>query len=423
LVWIYDPEQVHQLLNSSFAQFRADRGVVTLERQLDRDRKALEGYREHLRCDVGDFDEYWALRREADDIRRDATRSRDRERLSAARDALASLRPGDVIYLPRARRRGLAVVLTSREGRPTVLTRDRKFFRIAPKDFDEPPTALTRIPLPRGSVRSARYRRDLAARLASLKTEPPRQRTPRLSADALARAADLEARADAHPVARCPDLAEHERWAERATRLERRIANLDRRIRTRTETLARQFDRVLSVLERLDYVRGFSLTERGERLARIYGEGDILMAEAIAEGKLRGVSAAGFAALASTLVYESRERTPRAAEMPTGALKERYRELQRLWARIRKVEEANGVELCRELDAGFAATVFHWAEGKTLEDALAESAMAPGDFVRTCKQLLDLLRQIEQVAEDETRELARSAHEAVNRGVVAYTGV
>lgn len=81
------------------------------------------------------------------------------------------------------------------------------------------------------------------------------------------------------------------------------------------------------------------------------------------------------------------------------------------------------MELCRELEAGFAQAIFHWADGKPLEDVLAETGMAPGDFVRSCKLLLDLLRQIEDVADAETASLARRAGDAVNRGVVAYTGV
>jgi ATP-dependent RNA helicase HelY len=56
LVRNYTPEQAHHLLNSSFAQFLADRGVVALERELERDRSYLEGYREHLQCDRGDFE-------------------------------------------------------------------------------------------------------------------------------------------------------------------------------------------------------------------------------------------------------------------------------------------------------------------------------------------------------------------------------
>jgi ATP-dependent RNA helicase HelY len=49
--------------------------------------------------------------------------------------------------------------------------------------------------------------------------------------------------------------------------------------------------------------------------------------------------------------------------------------------------------------------------------------MAPGDFVRSCKLLVDLLRQIEDVGSTEVSTLARRAREAVNRGVVAYTGL
>src|SRR5215216_2148516 len=55
LVRNYSREEAHHLLNSSFAQFLADRGVVSLERQLERDRAYLEGYRDQMRCDLGDF--------------------------------------------------------------------------------------------------------------------------------------------------------------------------------------------------------------------------------------------------------------------------------------------------------------------------------------------------------------------------------
>ncbi|GIU99759.1 MAG: hypothetical protein KatS3mg014_1375 [Actinomycetota bacterium] len=56
LVRNYTREQAHHLLNSSFAQFLADRGVVALERELERDRAYLAGYRDgRWRCHLGDF--------------------------------------------------------------------------------------------------------------------------------------------------------------------------------------------------------------------------------------------------------------------------------------------------------------------------------------------------------------------------------
>jgi ATP-dependent RNA helicase HelY len=236
-------------------------------------------------------------------------------------------------------------------------------------------------------------------------------------------AARFERLAGEHPCHACPERATHERWAVRASALEQQIRGIERRIRTRTETLARRFERVLGVLEELGYVGGFSILPKGEILARIYGEGDVLVAEALDEGLLDGLSPSETAALVSSIVYESRERVPRPGEMPTAETVDRYRRLISLYRRVRRSEDQHQVELCRELDAGFALPVFHWAEGRPLEHVLAETGMAPGDLVRNCKQLIDLLRQIEEVAPEETAALVRSAREAVNRGVVAYTGV
>jgi ATP-dependent RNA helicase HelY len=424
LVRNYTREEAHHLLNSSFAQFLADRGVVTLERQLERDKAYLAGYREQMRCELGDFAEYWSLREEAEGIRTQARKGRERARADAVRDALAALRPGDVIFVPRARRRGLAVVLSNREGRPTVLAQDRKFFRLSSRDFEAPPVSLTKIPLPRsGSARSARYRRDLAARLVAIDVRPPRPGRAGIDETVEREASRLDRRARAHPCHDCPDRADHERWARRASDLEHQVRGIDRRIRARTETLARQLDRVLGVLGDLGYVRDFTILPKGRTLARVYGEGDVLVAEALAEGLFRGLTPSEAAALASTIVYESRERVPLEGQMPTATMAERYRQLSATYRRIRRAEDDHHVELCRELEAGFGAAVHRWAEGAALEDVLRETGMAPGDFVRTCKQLLDLLRQIEDVAEGEDAGLVRRARDAVNRGVVAYTGV
>src|SRR5262245_42797563 len=138
LVRNYTPEQAHEMLNSSFAQFLADRGGVALERTCQRDEEALAGYQEHLVCNRGDFEEYWALRREARRLRSDDRRGRT-SRTDGVRRALGALTPGDVIAVPKGRDGGsLAVVLAIREGRPTVLTDDRSFFRLAAHDFVEP---------------------------------------------------------------------------------------------------------------------------------------------------------------------------------------------------------------------------------------------------------------------------------------------
>ncbi len=424
LVRNYSPDEAHHLLNASFAQFLADRGVVALERARERDREALEGYRKNLVCELGDLEEYWNLMQEASRLRDEDQRGRERARGEEVRGAVAALRPGDVIHVPRARRRGLAVVVSSRDGKPTVLGQDRAYFRVGAKDFEDPPQILTRISLPRsGSARSSRYRRDVASTLVTLQVKPARHSRRRADPKVERQAADLEERARAHPCHGCPERASHERWAARASTLAKQLQGTERRIKVRTETLARRFDRVLAVLSDLGYVDGWAVTERGRTLTRIYGEGDLLVGEAIATGLFEGLSAAEGAALVSAVVYEARERYPLSGGMPTQATEERVELLRRIWRQVRRTEDAHQVQLSRDLEVGFATPIFHWAEGKPLEDVLAETEMAPGDFVRNCKQLVDLLRQIEEVAPSPTAEVARGARDAVLRGVVAYTGL
>jgi ATP-dependent RNA helicase HelY len=60
-----------------------------------------------------------------------------------------------------------------------------------------------------------------------------------------------------------------------------------------------------------------------------------------------------------------------------------------------------------------------WAGGATLESILTETAVAPGDFVRNIRQLIDLVRQLGQVAPDpDTRAAAQAAVALLTRGVV-----
>jgi ATP-dependent RNA helicase HelY len=47
--------------------------------------------------------------------------------------------------------------------------------------------------------------------------------------------------------------------------------------------------------------------------------------------------------------------------------------------------------------------------------------MLAGDFIRWMKQIVDLLDQIAQTAQDEVAETARAAIDKIKRGIVAYS--
>ena len=90
------------LLESSFAQFQADRGVVGLTRQVRRNRQAMADLAASMSCDKGDFAEYAELRRSLTEREGDLSRARASSRRAEAARSLSLLRPGG--HHPRAGR-------------------------------------------------------------------------------------------------------------------------------------------------------------------------------------------------------------------------------------------------------------------------------------------------------------------------------
>ncbi|HEX2058174.1 MAG TPA: DEAD/DEAH box helicase [Actinomycetota bacterium] len=425
LVRNYDRHEAEHLVNSSFAQFQTDRDVVRLERKRERSEAYLASYRERMQCERGDFEEYMDLRNRLARMERRGGRGRVHEQVL---EAIGDLKPGDVIDLPAGRRRGrYAVIEVSTRRSETVprvlvLSEERTMIRLAPVDFREPPRAIARLRLPRDfNVRDLSARRKLARQLAALEQAEPPEEQDDESADEVKA---LRRAVASHPVASCPEVGRHIHFAERATRLEKEIAGVDRQVARRTATLARRFDRVLSVLEELGYVDEWTLTDKGERLTRVYNESDLLVVEMLDRGLLAELEPAELAAVCSSLVYETRgPETETAVEMPTPRSRQVHGELMRLWKRIRRREDERALELTREPDPGFADKAFRWAAGWPLEDVLSEDDPA-GDFVRAVKQLIDLLRQIEEVTGDEAlRDVVTRAVDGLHRGVVAYSSL
>ncbi len=90
---------------------------------------------------------------------------------------------------------------------------------------------------------------------------------------------------------------------------------------------------------------------------------------------------------------------------------------------MRRSETRAGLEMIRGTETGFALTAYRWCLGDPLEDVIDEES-SPGDFIRSTKQTIDLLRQLQSAAEDqELRRRLSDAVEGLNRGVVAYSGV
>ncbi len=451
-------QRASALLESSFAQFQADRGVVGLARRLRRVKEAGDDLARQISCDRGDFLEYAALRRRLTDAERGASKGRASAQRAQARRILATLRRGDIIRVPAGRRAGFAVVLNpppaeggfspNRADGPLVLTEHGQLKQLSAIDFPVPAEPVDHLRIPGSfSERSPKHRRDLVSSMRSKiagrdfgysprrgrpsgdATDDEDERTvdsapaARDSASgggrARGRAAtdedydgpvndidELRRQLRRHPCHSCPDREQHARVSERYFRQQKEVEDLERQINSRSHVIARTFDRVCAVLDELGYLDGDTVTADGQRLSRLYSELDLVAAECIRRGLWDGLNPAELAAVVSVLSFESRKQQDDAepARLPKGPVRDVLAEMGRTWAELDQLERRNGLSFLREPDSGFVWAAYRWVRGVKLEDVLDSApGLTPGDFVRSVKQLIDLLDQIAAAASYDTK--------------------
>ncbi|MFC9352122.1 DEAD/DEAH box helicase [Arthrobacter sp. NPDC057013] len=438
--------RAREILESSFAQFQADRSVVGLARQVRSREESLAGYAKSMTCHLGDFTEYARLRRELSDAENFSSRTKSRARKSLNEDSLSRLLPGDVVDVPAGRAPGFAVVLSSdhssREPRPAVLTLESQLRRIGVDDLEGPIAPLTRIRIPKSfNAKVPKSRRDLASsvRNALRENRPPARGSSRNNDFGLGSAsqnqekkiAELRRALRAHPCHGCSEREDHARWSERWWKLRKETDALVRQIQGRTNTIAKTFDRVCDVLSAYGYLESTEdgqhrISTDGQRLRRIYGEKDLLISQALRQGAFDDLDAVEVAAFASVLVYQAkREDRGLRPRMPSVSLETAVDIVVREWSALEDVEEQNKLPLTGEPELGLIWPMYKWARGRHLQEVLSGSDLAAGDFVRWVKQVIDLLDQLAKIPGLDPR-LARLCAEAIRlirRGVVAYSTV
>ena len=411
LVRTYSSEQAHHLLNLSFAQYQADGDVVRMESRLGRRQAQLLELTEQAASPYGDLDDYRRRLRNAERAEIHQTGRDDPVDL-----AIMKLRPGDVLYVRKGKYSGRAAVIATakRKGgmRVTTVTTRRDMLMLSAPDFDEPPKSLGRVELPAVfAPNRTDYQREVAQRLERVRLLPqePREQVATTAAEGY------------HPVEDDPDLKHRLKAAAQADRIGREVEEIRSRVKGRSQSIARDFDRVLGILEAWGYVDRWKLTEAGEMLARTFHECDLLIVEAVRQGLLDDLDPPTLAGLASVFVYEHRSPdAPPLAWFPNGAVRKRWLQIAALSAELQEIEEEDGLIVHRAPDPTFLAIAYAWAAGEGFAEVVEAEELTGGDFVRTMKQLIDLLRQIAINAPvAATRRAADQAGESLFRGVVA----
>ena len=324
LIARFGRERARTSLESSFAQFQADRAVIGLVKQIRKNDLAAAEQLESAVCHLGDFAEYAAIRSEIKEVER---------------------------------------LLSRRDQRRSFDNRQRQHME---NELDN-------------------LRRSLRAH-------------------------------QCHP---CNDRETHARFAERAARLSRESEGLRERVENRTHVIAKTFDRICEVLNHLGYIEGEKPLAQGKILAKIFAESDLLLTETIRRGVLDSLSAAELVSVASAMTFESRGSDNLAPKIPHAHVANALASITSIWAELEAIEERFDVKTQREPDFGFCFATYKWASGNSLSSVLRGTDMTVGDFVRSTKQLIDLLTQIGGASET-LRPRCREAISKIDRGVVSY---
>jgi ATP-dependent RNA helicase HelY len=423
LVRRYEPDVAHELLGRSFAQHQADRRLGRVRQRLQDRIDERDGLRPQARCELGDVAEYKALLL--------AERQRPSSPRHAVERGLSRLRPGDVLVLDAgvvggrsdgSTERVAVLSLSQRRAgttRARVISPHGLVANLSASELRDAPRPVARIDLPEPYAPATEtFQKAVvgALRRAHVEVEVDDLAEP----DAAEGAGHGQSAKD-HPVARCADLDEHLTALARIERLDGEIGDLERRISDGSGTIVGRFDRILQVLEGRRFLHGWALSHAGERLAQIYHECDLLIAEAMEAGLLDGLDPPALAAVVSTFTYEHRSSSePPRPTFPGTEIARRFSSIRVLGRELAEEEEAIGLPPTREPDAGFCHLAHRWASGDDLHRVLEDDDLSGGDFVRNARQLVDLLRQLADVAPDrETADVAGRAARTIFRGVVA----
>lgn len=405
LVRTYDEDRARELLAMSFAQFQAERLVVDTEAELREALRRRDELKPQTISPYGDLRDYRSTRTPS-----------GRGPIEAS---LNRLKPGDVIEVRVGRDRQTAAVISTGHRRSGVrigtVDADGRYRALTSEDLRDPPPVVGRVRLPtHRNGRERQYRRDVAARLRRTRL----RRAPRVTGGG---------KSDAkHPVERDPQLRQRLRALRRVERLETRIAELEHH-RSHHRGLLEQFDAILDVLSDRGYLdrSQWTLTEAGDLLASIFHELDLLIAETVRAGLLDGAGPAEVALLVSSFVYEPRTvEADTAVWSPSATITDRLASIASLCDDINADQRRRGLGGHRSPNAGFGAIAYAWVSGESLIDVVGDDEITGGDFVRTMKMLVDLLRQLARSApEAETRRACAQAAQLAARDVVTETSL
>ena len=400
LINSYSPSHARHILNLSLAQYQSDDAVVSLEQNLETKRKRME----EIRAQFSQTDKQFATM-----VHKRKTELDSSSKYGSAHDPsydfIRSLHTGDV--LDGFKHIQACAVIT--KSRPTsmpqvnVIDLHGRTHTISPEQVDKGVQVVGKIDLPQPiAKRNKNFRVSVSIELKKLLTKTGRVRK------------DTKQKTKPKGKQKNAELLDEYISAMKET------TKLTRRVQSRGQSLARQFERILAILNEYGYVDNWELTEKGIALSKINAEADLVITEHLINNLFDDFTVPELAAFLSAFIFESRfDSDLRSTRFPTESLEKAFKKSEKYITKLNTNERDAGIKESRGLDFAMVYPSYLWAKGKPLNEILESRDIAGGDFVRAMKSILDLLRQIEDASPGQkTKDLASATIDACFRDII-----
>jgi len=410
-----DMATIRRTVESSFGQYQNMKRIRAVESEVHSLDIAFEDAR-RFRAPCGDFSRigrYRALRSEIETARmargRGGRRGRSVIEAEPGRLALVRRKSGSTLGLilgvDRRRHRALVQVLLPHGG--TVQMKEGNIKRVF---WQTPPLAVPRD--------WERRTHGLTEQMARLDTSELIERERRHGPEGALAASECH---------RCP-------WGSQ-TRCDQEwkgLEGVERRLAQKREALEmlrnaywHEFLHVVEVLERFGAVKEGKLLAKGQLIAGLRHDNELLVAETIERGILDDATLAEAATLSSCLVEESRSGDSAVARLflrKHPRLKRRLQQMGSVADSVAEAQRAHHLPMPVGISTGFMPSVYRWASGEDDWSSIVEDSFGghEGDLIRAMRRLIDVLRQLAESPEvpPALAQVLSKAARVVDRGIV-----
>jgi len=408
------------LLNKSFAQFYQKKDSKNVTEQIDYENEKLERKQKEFTCHLGDIREYYEIILQINSFHKNESKTSKKKRSLRNR---IEIEPGNLVGIKNLRKSKFALITK------TLKSKKESEFWVILDNGEGRKIDHRSIDFNVGVIGYLEINDEIDFSKKAIRDEYSKK--IRIASGNYAKkfvdevdVTELKAKLKNHVCHRCPQIQEHLRFGENIERNKKYIKSLQSHLENDYVNLSKKCDQVIDLLARLDYIINtedkLTLTKWGKFLKQIHSEFDLLIIESLRRNYLNNLSPIQLSCLLSGFVYNPRRDE---LEIPVNVdeiIKNNANQILKLSDEIIDIEKRNKITNIKNPHFGMANIIKQWCNDVNLKRILLKTDIAPGDFVRNVKQIIDLLRQIKRLNIPGITNTADEAILLLDKGVVSY---